>query len=377
MKAETASGASAGGGGFVPPGRIPALDGLRGVAILLVLVWHYVSCQVVTGPGGFLPGLLSVMWSGVDLFFVLSGFLIVGILLDSKGAPGYFRTFYLRRVCRIMPLYYLVLILFVVLPRSGLPVNDWLFSPALPLWSYFTFTQNFFMHHLGFGPNWLGVTWSLAVEEQFYLVIPLLVWGLGRRSLAVVFAVGIMLAPVWRLLVGNLGAYVFPFARADAILWGGLLALLARWRPLPRSRALMPWLVLLVIGLVILLGKHAGVGDVYLHGVLGPFYGIWLLLALQADGSALGGVLGGRLLVWLGRRSYGIYLFHQPVNGLVQQWLTGRQVPGWDGPGGWTANLLSLVILVAVSELSFRYFEAPFLRYAHRRSRALPTGRQR
>ena len=96
--------------------RILALDGIRGLAMILVLVWHFLSCQVRTTPGSsiaYMMKLLSYSWAGVDLFFVLSGFLIGGILLDQRSSPNYFIPFYLRRACRIFPLYYLVYVLFL------------------------------------------------------------------------------------------------------------------------------------------------------------------------------------------------------------------------------------------------------------------------
>lgn len=173
--------------------RIRELDGLRGIAILLVVGFHYFTCQVLPDdplPFRFLGRAFFQGWNGVDLFFVLSGFLIVGILLDARGSRNFFRVFYTRRACRILPLYYLIVILFVLLGVTGLVKNDWLFTGGLPLWSYLTLTQNYLMHAQGFGPNWLGVTWSLAIEEQFYLVIPLLVWLLNRKQLFAVLLIG-------------------------------------------------------------------------------------------------------------------------------------------------------------------------------------------
>src|ERR1700741_834818 len=166
---------------FFVPRYIPQFDGLRGLAILLVLIGH----------SGFLEampdaGMLEYTRFGVDLFFVLSGFLITGILLDSKESPHYFRNFYPRRVLRIWPLYYLVLFLaFVVAP---------LFQPAMrPTaardWSAFAFyVQNIVFAHRVTYPFGLGATWSLAVEEQFYLTWPLLVFLLKKRTLAIVSA---------------------------------------------------------------------------------------------------------------------------------------------------------------------------------------------
>ena len=354
--------------------RIRELDGVRGIAILLVLVWHYVACQVpVEGPGAapLVVRLLSLTWSGVDLFFVLSGFLIVGILLDTKKSPSYFKSFYIRRVCRIFPLYYLMVGLFVLLPRLGLFHNDWLFAAELPLWSYITLTQNFFMHEGGFGPNWLGVTWSLAVEEQFYLVIPLMVWWLNRRGLLLVLLVGIVAAPFLRHELGNLGAYVFPFTRADSILLGGVIALLVRtpgaWGLVRRYRSVV-WAVLGVaaVGLAVLMVKQAGVGDVYLHFVLAVFYGAMVILSLLISGSPLNAFLCNRALVWLGLRSYGIYLFHQPVSSLVHGALNGNPAPSYANFSEFGATLVALLAVLVVSELSFRYFEAGFLRFGSR-----------
>lgn len=141
--------------------------------------------------------------------------------MDAKGSGSYFKVFYIRRACRILPLYFLMLCFFVLIPVVTGYSSEWLFGDPLPLLSYFTFTQNFFMHNNGFGPHWLGVTWSLAVEEQFYLLIPLLVYFLKTKHLAFVFIILICAAPIFRFLLGNFGAYVFPFARADSILIGG------------------------------------------------------------------------------------------------------------------------------------------------------------
>ena len=152
--------------------RIPELDGLRGFAILLVLVYHYIATPEHR-PLGFplhrLFQALSVCWSGVDLFFVLSGFLIGGILLESRESPRYFQAFYLRRIHRILPIYYSWLFLYVVVRFvsarlapgwSLLNSSDYTGVPA-----YIVFIQNFFYFRSRLDWIWLGVTWSLAIEE--------------------------------------------------------------------------------------------------------------------------------------------------------------------------------------------------------------------
>src|SRR5947209_6904169 len=161
------------------------LDGLRGLAILMVVSFHYNLAP-------FLGGV------GVDLFFVLSGFLLGGTLLDKREASNYFKAFYTRRVCRIFPLYFLSLFLFVILLLAAPFTLGWLLfgdsirfllGDPLPLWSYFTFTQNFAMVDQGvWGIPWLGHAWSLAVVEQFYLILPVLIRFVSREKLPYVFA---------------------------------------------------------------------------------------------------------------------------------------------------------------------------------------------
>jgi peptidoglycan/LPS O-acetylase OafA/YrhL len=157
--------------------HIPALDGLRGIAILSVMLLHFTNA-IAALPGSPTSAARSVFgwgWTGVDLFFVLSGFLITGILLDSKGHPLYFRSFYARRALRIFPLYYAALFLFFVVPRA---------IPSVPAtYSFAWHDQRWFWFYLGnfhpLGPDakqFIGQFWSLAIEEQFYLVWPLLIW---------------------------------------------------------------------------------------------------------------------------------------------------------------------------------------------------------
>jgi len=334
------------------------------------MVWHYIAIQVQPGESavlGFLVKALSLSWCGVDLFFVLSGFFIIGILVDSKGSPTFFRTFYIRRICRILPLYYLVVGLFILLPRIGLVQNDWLFSQELPLLSYLTLTQNFFMHNLGFGPHWLGVTWSLAIEEQFYLFIPLIVWACNRRQLIGVLIFAIVLSPVLRWQVGNLGSYVFPFTRADAIMMGGLIAILIRnratwliWRSYFRRWVILAGVCLL--GIAYLMTRNAGVGDIYLHFLLALFFSSVVVISLASRYSAMNKFLLNPVLVWMGLRSYGIYLFHQPVSGLVNQWMKGQGAPTLESFSDLKVTLVSLLLVLVLSEVSFRYFESFFLR---------------
>jgi peptidoglycan/LPS O-acetylase OafA/YrhL len=149
--------------------RVPEIDGLRGVAILLVIAFHYLEPVHRTAEGWLRDALAPsrMGWIGVNLFFVLSGYLIGSILMANRDSPTFFSAFYIRRFCRILPLYLVVV--------AGCYAVHHLFvrTPGPPLYQYLTFTQNFWMAAKGqFGIGLLAITWSLAVEEQFYALLP-------------------------------------------------------------------------------------------------------------------------------------------------------------------------------------------------------------
>lgn len=187
--------------------RLPQLDGLRGIAILGVLLVHYSFALPPSSPKtplSLLEHALSFGWMGVDLFFVLSGFLIGGILISNRHerAGGYFKTFYVRRFCRIVPLYGVALLIGVTTNRSAHlgPVFSESESGHYISWLwYLTFTQNFpaALHEL----RWFGQSWSLAVEEQFYLLIPLVIWLIPDRRILRSLAVLIILSIGLRLVL--------------------------------------------------------------------------------------------------------------------------------------------------------------------------------
>src|SRR5271154_3561146 len=164
--------------------RILELDGIRGLAILLVLIAHIFYAPTLPGGPELLTKfkeLFTLTWTGVDLFFVLSGFLIGGILLDKRSSGKYFTTFYARRFFRIVPVYYCWIILFILVVKLGGPViREHTRSGILPaidstVFIHFLFLQNLWLpNYVKLAEWWFGATWSLAVEEQFYLVAPLL-----------------------------------------------------------------------------------------------------------------------------------------------------------------------------------------------------------
>lgn len=349
--------------GLVPLGsHQPVLDGLRGLAILLVLFHHFTVVNSTSGVDWILLRLSGTAWCGVDLFFVLSGFLIGGILLDSRGRPGYFRTFYARRTLRIFPLYYAVVALaLVVLPA----VAAWIRSPAIAekldrlshldgsqLW-YWTYLSNYAIAWAGnFQNPILGVSWSLAIEEQFYLLWPAVVWLLPRRALAVtcvLIAAGSLGLRTWLVLRGAdpIVPYVITPARLDALAIGCLLAIgarragggLAPWRrPAAWGVAIAALLVLAIVETDLRTGWATRL-PAYERGEIswaGPLMGsvgftilplgfaCLLILAVTAGASSLlRRILAGSALGLLGHLSYGLYLVHVPVRALIRDVLLG------------------------------------------------------
>src|SRR5208282_681844 len=188
--------------------RIPELDGLRGLAIFLVILCHYISLSDTTR----LPFILhrfaqgmAVGWSGVDLFFVLSGFLIGGILLEARCSPQYFRTFYMRRVHRILPIYYLWILLFAVIVCAALLGAPFPFEVTsrdlLQIPIQLAFLQDLKFEPYAFVFIWFIVTWSLAVEEQFYLLAPPLIRYVSLRRLVYVLSAAVVFAPIARFYI--------------------------------------------------------------------------------------------------------------------------------------------------------------------------------
>jgi peptidoglycan/LPS O-acetylase OafA/YrhL len=345
--------------------RIPELDGLRGLAILMVVLYHYFEQPL---DGGWFHAALGLGWTGVDLFFVLSGFLIGGILLDARGAANYFQVFYTRRFYRIVPLYLAILILF---PAVALATgNQWLrIGNTMPWYYYWTFTQNFWMAHTGrFGALTLAVTWSLAIEEQFYLTLPFLINRLSTARLHQVIRLGIYTAPVLRIGIGLAFPHnwIAPFAlmpcRMDALLLGVLAALLVREGKVPKF--LKPAILVLGLGPLAFTRFCPTVDNPLMQSFgytwMALFYTAVLLYAVTQTESRLSRVLRTRWLGWLGGLAYGVYLFHENVLGLVFGSIWGRE-PFIDGGYSLLTALLAVAITLALASASWRFFEKPLL----------------
>ncbi len=367
--------------------RLPELDGLRGVAILMVVLHHYVAGQVKWDgvPAGAVFNAFSrLSWSGVDLFFVLSGFLIGGILLDQRRAENYFKTFYVRRACRIFPLYFLWLLLFIgvnhFLPRASGP--DWwteIFAPRYPNWAYYVFAQNFFVAQREiFGPLWLVPVWSLAVEEQFYLVAPWLVRFLPARKLPLVVLAIIAVVPLFRVFLYMFHPIVFAYVllpcRADTLLLGVLCAGAVRNE---RARVWLEanrrWLYLALA--VLLAGtwylssprvcSRTSFEMVFFgYSWLGLLFACILLIVVTAKTSLIAGLMRVSWLRQLGIIAYGVFLMHLAVAGLAHGLILGRNLFIGNLIDG-IVTFVAFLITLALATLSWRWVEKPIVDWGH------------
>jgi peptidoglycan/LPS O-acetylase OafA/YrhL len=309
------------------PAAIPALDGLRALAIAGVLACHFGNAWPGDAPlDRAVRTATDLGWAGVDLFFVLSGFLITGILLDTVGAPGWWGGFLVRRALRIFPLYYLALVLFGLLgPAAGL-VDPWTFG-RWGAW-YWAYLGNW-AYAARQGIPALSHFWSLAVEEQFYLVWPLVVLlARGRRRLLAVAGGLVILSPALRAwIVYGSGwpvgsAFRVTLGRLDGLALGAALAALFR-TPGARGGLARAWPWAAGLGAAGFLALAAPLGfdmhraplELWSHSLLAVAFGGLLAGAVVAStsggaGARLARALSAAPLRALGRVSYGVYVWH-------------------------------------------------------------------
>lgn len=332
------------------PSHIPALDGVRGIAVLLVLFCHATQRPFGEGSdaafvGALDKGILSlarISWTGVDLFFVLSGFLITGILFDAKGKDHYFRNFYARRTVRIFPLYYVCLLLFLVIfplmpawfnfTASGEQRWGHLYSAQPWYWFYLSnYSQFWTEQHNLTSDHIIHVSWSLAIEEQFYICWPLVCFLCTRRTLLKVCAGMFFGSMLLRTVLWWRGydwlAMGYTPCRVDGLAVGAAIALVARGRsgiaslikPAKIVGPIAALAIAVMIGAVYALGYRRGMSRSPGYIVIGTalfalMYGSMLVLAA----AALKGTLTARffshpLLRTYGKYSYAVYLLHMPI----------------------------------------------------------------
>jgi peptidoglycan/LPS O-acetylase OafA/YrhL len=357
--------------------HIPALDGIRGIAILAVLLHHL---RFLLNPGFnteyILVKLFEVGWCGVVLFFVLSGFLITGILLDSRTSAQYFSTFYARRFLRIFPLYYGYLALAFVGSRI---VHNWIggINPLAYLnpWWYLGYVQNFRPNTSIVDP-YVGHLWSLAVEEQFYLVWPLLILLLRRTFVTWICLALIPISLAIRFYYAgdmpDLNAFVNTFTPAslDALASGALVALAVR-SPLWRRRAAplaRPVMLLCTIWFCFLGWRAGGIFEykylIQTWGItaLTLLFAALIFVAATSNGGMMAAFFNLRGLRFTGKISYSLYVLHPLVYALILPLLAAVPVPaGLDLALNIEKILLISLASMAVAAASWFYFEKPIL----------------
>ena len=346
-----------------PAGRVAALDGLRGLMTLFVLFSHY----VVEVPNGL--GMFSVGWVAVIVFFVLSGYLVGRLIIEKGDAGNFLAVFYLRRVCRTFPTYLLSVAAILGL-AAWLGDRSWMAGPPpLPAWSYFVFAQNaFVVARESVGLHWLSPTWTLALEEQFYIVAPALVLIVPRRAWIPVLlglCAGGLGLRAYGIVSGTLdfAPLVLMPASMDVLCAGLLLAVLVKRDMIPWAR----WSLALraaPIGLlfaVALLQRLDG-------GVVGPRFQILgpglialaaaLLILMLVKDAPEAKRFQSRVLRFFGSISYSIYLTHLAVLGLMHGALLGAE-PGISTPAQMAVTAAAAVVTVGLSTLTTRLVEEP------------------
>ncbi len=376
-----------------PPKHLLPLDGLRGIAILLVVFYHLFQSESTFNWPGRLATIIthavSAGWIGVDLFFVLSGFLITGVLLDAKADPHFFRNFYMRRTLRIFPLYYAALAFALLIAPPLFRHLGYSFEPMHnnPAW-FWLYGTNILM---SLNHNWettapLSCThfWSLAVEEHFYLLWPLVVYRFSLRTLAKIALAVIVAVTLARAIYvlrthDFVAAYVLTPFRIDTLLAGAFAAILMRS---PRGRAAARRFAppLAALGLLLFLAIYhfihwnQQIPNIAIVGfpVLTLLFTATLLACLNSNPARLPNqILSHPTLRFFGRYSYGLYVYHIFViqifnTDTLEAWLCFHLRSFTVGIFAEKLVLFAIATLIAVT--SYHLFEVHFLklkRYFH------------
>lgn len=348
------------------PPHIPALDGLRGIAILLVVFYH--SYDFVK------PSALG--WLGVDIFFVLSGYLITTILIDTVGQPNFLKNFYIRRILRIFPLYYSFIFFFLIIfpLLANRSIVQYYIDNQIYIWTYL---QNWlYAFHFPANASLLNHLWSLAVEEQFYLCWPLLILLIKKPKtlffvmlFILILVMGMRIALILTGTIGD-GAF-FPFTRVDGLCIGALVALLHKRHIHFLSRH-MALVVTGIAGLNFIFyffnaGRIQGYPYFFFIGytTFTALFGLLVHEIVMNKTPMINKPLSFAPLRFIGRISYGFYLFHWPCFVLLTPLLRKHLGPHLSLSAEAQQYLfptLSVLVAFVISIISYYGFERIFLR---------------
>lgn len=336
------------------PSYIPELQGLRGLAVLSVVIYH---CHPRLA-GTWIAYASLWGWAGVNLFFVLSGFLITSILLEARGKPRYFRNFYARRALRIWPMYVLVLV--VVYLNA-----PWFIGPtilaaikAAPWLAYIFFVQNLF--HLTLPPA-LGPTWSLAIEEQYYFLwAPLVRFLRWPWALAIVLTAALIASPLLRMSHWSWITTTHTLTHLDGIALGSLLALGMHTVALSRRVWLGIGLAAMPVG--IWAAATVAAGTAFLDSALAVAFAGALLASIASTGARnpLNASLRSGPLAFYGRISYGLYMTHIAVF-IYFGWFDAR-MDRYGTVGNLAVVAFRLIACTAVATALWYGFESQILK---------------
>jgi peptidoglycan/LPS O-acetylase OafA/YrhL len=362
--------------------HIKSLDGLRGLSILLVILVHY--------------HYLDIGWIGVEIFFVLSGFLITTILLEQKGLPfeNYLKKFYWRRVLRIFPIYFsylfILTIAYVIFKKPYLFNEQWPF-----LYSYtYNFSKIYYRGY--FVNNYYGHLWSLSIEEQFYMVWPLLIFFLSEKNIKRVILAIIFICPVLRLVIGfyYLGdkyeflgntVYYLTFTQIDGLAAGASIAIFKLYEiKKPVKYFLFSLVITLFCGLIMVkvcenarnsFGYPGLLNKLFYQYVWGysmiNFVSATLILCLINEETFMAKIFENKYLVNIGKISYGMYIFHYPILGIINELIDFEP----KSLKGLVIFIFYLAAVILISKFSFQYFELRFIRLKNKFNNKFPASR--
>lgn len=347
--------------------RIPALDGLRGLMTIFVVVSHFFG-EVPSGLSYFCLG-----WLAVIVFFVLSGYLVGRLIIEKMDAGNFLSVFYLRRICRTFPTYFLATIVILILERH-FAQTSWIDSDSIfPKWSYLVFLQNFLLNPLeSIGVHWLAPTWTLALEEQFYLVAPFLLLLVPRRAWLTVMVIASLTALGVRAYGVLTGAMVMaPLAilpiAADVLLAGMILAVLVksnaiRWEQHSVVFRALPIVCLLLTAITQRLDGMV-VGPWF--EILAPFFaaiGAGSFILCLVKGAPEAKRFESRILIFFGNISYSVYLSHLTILGLMHGLILGG-LPNVGSPAQIAVTIAALPVTVGLGWLMTRLIEEPITQW--------------
>jgi peptidoglycan/LPS O-acetylase OafA/YrhL len=334
--------------------HIPQLDGFRALACLLVLgahLWRYPPDHIIT------MRVFGGGWVGVDVFFVLSGFLITRILIESKDNQSYFSNFYIRRALRIFPVNYILMgiVLFALPLFSKFP--QLMQVKHDELW-YLFYAANIIIGIGGWQLSLLNITWSLAIEEQFYLIWPAMMRWFSIERMKIICISLIIMVPVFRAIlypyIGWTWCYVATPLRTDSFAWGAMIALGGQvfFRQTAMCMLMIPvWIIVPNLILGNFMREEYWVSSLgYSLTAMAAAGGLWLVLNAKKT------IFSNVVLREIGKVSYGTYLYHPLVSVVVSRFFEGKSLLG-----SWIFMVISTCLSLGVAELSFRYFESPIM----------------